>query len=264
MVRLERLGVGTARNRVKHRRFDFQKLVGHHELAQAAHRLAARHKTLARGFVGDQVHVALAVFDFLVGHTMKLVRQRSQAFGDQAQARGMDRQLAGFGFEQRAFSGHDVAQVPVFEGVVQFFAHAFVVDIDLDATVRGAEGGVLNGCKAGLAHHALEHHAAGHIDLDGQGLELFFAFAIVLCKQRFGAVTGFDIVGKSNPACAQGFELFAALGHQLVIVNGRGGSGVKRQGVGCGHRAAGKEQYKKESKASGLPKVLILGFKAGL
>ena len=41
------------------------------------------------------------------------------------------------------------------------------------------------------------------------------------------------------------------------------GYGVMGQGVGCGHRAAGKEQYKKESKASGLPKVLILGFKAG-
>ena len=254
MVRLERLGVGAARNRVKHRRFDFQKLVGHHELAQAAHRLAARHKTLARRLVGDQVHIALAVFDFLVGHAMKLVRQRAQAFGDEAQAGGVDRQLACFGFEQRAFSGHDVAQVPVFEGVVQVFAHAFVVDIDLDAAVRGAERRVLDGCKAGLAHHTLEHHAAGHIHLDGHRLELFLALAVVLRKQRFGAVAGLDVVGECNAACAQGFEFFAALGHQLVVVDGRGGSGVKGQGVGCRHKAAGKEQYKKESKASGLPK----------
>ena len=264
MVRLERLGVGAARNRVQHGRFDFQKLVGHHELAQGAHSLAARHKTLARGLVGDQVHIALAVFDFLVGHAVKLVGQRAQALGDQAQAGGMDRQLACFGFEQRAFSGHDVAQVPVFEGVVQFFAHAFVVDVNLDAAVRWAERSVLDGRKAGLAHDALEHHAAGHIHLDGQRLEFFFGFAVVLRKKRFGAVTGFDIVWKSNPACAQSFKLFAALGHQLVIVNSRGGSGVKGQGVGCGHRADGKVQYKKESKASGLPKILILGFKAGV
>jgi hypothetical protein len=75
-----------------------------------------------------------------------------------------------------------------------------------------------------------------------------------LRKKSFCAVTGFDIVGKSNAAGAQSFELFAALGHQLVIVNGRGGGGVKGQGVGCGHRAAEKELIKKESKASGLPK----------
>ena len=247
VVRLEGFGIGAARNRVKHRRFDLQKLVGHHELAQAAHRLAARHKTLARGFVCDQVHIALAVFDFLVGHAMKLVGQRSQALSDQAQAGGVDRQLACFGFEQRAFGGHDVAQVPVFEGVVQVFAHAFVVDIDLDTAMRGAERRVLKGCKAGLAHDALEHHAAGHVDLDSQRLKLFFGFTVVLRKKSFCAVTWFDIVRESNAACAQGFELFPALGHQLVIVNGRGGGGVMGQGVGCGHRAAGKELIKKKS-----------------
>lgn len=82
---------------------------------------------------------------------------------------------------------------------------------------------------------------------------------------RFCSVCAAQSADSWSPAgSTQGFELFAALGHQLVIVNSRGGSGVKGQGVGCGHRADGKEQYKKESKASGLPKVLILGFKAGV
>jgi hypothetical protein len=84
-----------------------------------------------------------------------------------------------------------------------------------------------------------------------------------LRKKSFCAVTGFDVIGKSNAACTQGFELFAALGHQLIIVNGRGGGGVMGQGVGCGHRAAGKELIKKRVKGMRSAKVLILGFKAG-
>ena len=90
VVGFEGLGVGAARNRVQHGGFDFEEVVGHHEFADAADRLAARHETLACGFVGDQVHIALAVFDFLIGHAMEFVRQGAQAFGDQADAGGMN------------------------------------------------------------------------------------------------------------------------------------------------------------------------------
>ena len=45
----------------------------------------------------------------------------------------MNRQLSGFGFKQCAGGPHNVAQIPVFEGVVNVLAHAFVVDVDLNA-----------------------------------------------------------------------------------------------------------------------------------
>jgi hypothetical protein len=165
----------------------------------------------------------LAVFDFLVGHAVKLVGQRAQAFGDQADAGGVNRQLAGFGFEQRAGGGHDVAQVPVLEGLMDVFADTFVVDVDLDAPARRAEGRVLQGRKAGLAHHALEHHAAGHADSQGQRLQLFLGFSVIRGKQRAGAVRRFDVVGEGHAPplgllLAQRLEFFAALGHQLVLV----------------------------------------------
>ncbi len=115
VVRLERLGVGAARDRVQHGRFDFEETMAHHELADARQRLAARHETLARAFVGHQVDIALAVLDFLVVDAVELVGQRAQALGQQADAVGVDGEFAGAGLEQHAFGGHDVAQVPVFE-----------------------------------------------------------------------------------------------------------------------------------------------------
>jgi hypothetical protein len=56
------------------------------------------------------------------------------------------------------FGGHDVAQVPVLEGGIHLFAHVVARDVNLDA----AGASVLQRGKAGLAHHALEHHAPGH------------------------------------------------------------------------------------------------------
>ena len=57
---------------------------------------------LARFLVGDQVHIALAVLLLLVGQAVELLRQRAQRLGQQAQPGYADRQLAGFGLEQRA------------------------------------------------------------------------------------------------------------------------------------------------------------------
>jgi hypothetical protein len=75
VVRDEGLGVGAAGNRVQHGRLDLQEAVLHHELADAADGLAARHEALAGGLVGHQVDIALAVLDLLVGHAVELVGQ---------------------------------------------------------------------------------------------------------------------------------------------------------------------------------------------
>jgi hypothetical protein len=156
----EGLGVGAAGNRVQHRRFHFQEAVLDHEVADRGHALAARDEALLGFLVHHQVDVALAVLLFLVGHAVELVRQRAQALGQQAHRAGLDRQLAGLGLEQRAFAAQDVAQVPALEGGQGLGAHHVLGDVELDAA-----GGVLQGGEAGLAHDALEHHAAGHADL---------------------------------------------------------------------------------------------------
>jgi hypothetical protein len=88
-------------------------------LAHVADDLRARHEGAARFFGDDQIDVTLAIALFHVGQTMKLVRQRTQALGQQAHAVGtLDRQLAGLGAHQHAFGADDVADVPALERFV--------------------------------------------------------------------------------------------------------------------------------------------------
>ncbi|MDT4843283.1 hypothetical protein FQZ97_772090 [compost metagenome] len=242
MVRLERLGVRAARNRVQHGRLDFEEVVGHHELAQRAHGLAARGEAHAGRLVGDQVDVALAVLLLLVGHAVELVGQRTQALGEQAQAADLDRQFAGLGLHERAFGTEDVAEVPALEVGVRLFTDGVARHVQLDAA-----GGVLHGREAGLAHHALEHHAAGHADGDGLRFKGFRLGAAMLLDQRRGAVAGLEVVRERDPLAfglrrAQQLELFAAFDDELVVVGrGRGRRGGQLF-VGHGRRVGAQQE----------------------
>ena len=235
VVRDKRLGVGAARDGVQHGRLDLEEAVAHHELAQAAHGLAAGYEALAGVLVGDQVHIALAVLLLLVGHAVELVGQRAQALGEQAQAGHLDRQLARLGLHQRAFGAQDVAQVPVLERGIQVFAHGVAGHVKLDAAAHLAQRAVLDRGEAGLAHHALEHHAAGHRYGDWRGLQRFIGgFAVVQVQLR-RLVDGLEVVREGDAAArglglAQRTELLAALGDELVVVLGGGG------GLVVGHR----------------------------
>ena len=220
VVRDEGLGVGTAGDGVQHGRFDFQEAVLHHEVANAGHGLAAGHEALAGVFVHHQVDVALAHLLLGVGHAVELVGHRAQALGEQANLAGLDRQFAGLGLHQLAFDGDDVAQVPLLEVGVDLFAHGVAGDVGLDAA-----GGVLHGGKAGLAHHALEHHATAHRDGDGFGVQRLGFLGAMGLDQRQGAVGGLEVVGESHATVgldglAQGFQFFAALSNQFVFVLG--------------------------------------------
>ena len=109
--------------------------------------------------------------------------------------RRVQRQLASARLEQLALGADDVAQVPVLEGGVGFLAHVVARDVDLEAA-----GGVLQGGEAGLAHHPLEHHAAGDADLD------VFARPAARSSLRRGAASrsaawwpGLKSLGKATP-----------------------------------------------------------------
>ena len=224
VVRDEGLGVGPAGNGVQHGRLDFHEAALGHEVAHGRQRLAARGKARARGLVHDQVDVALAVLQLLVLHAVELVGQRAQAFCQQADRRGVDRQLALAGAEHVALDGDDVAQVPVLEGFVDILAHV-LGDVGLDAA-----GGILHGGEAGLAHHPFQHHAAG--DAGGNLLASFQRFlggSAVRLVQLVGAVLRLEVVGEGHAgAFADGLELVAPLGDQLVFVLGQvvGGRGL--------------------------------------
>ena len=167
--------------------------------------------------VGDQVEIALAVFDLLVGQAVELVRQRAQRLGQQAQAMGVDGQLAVVGLEQHAFDTEDVAQVPVLEGLVRVGAGVVVGNVDLDAAAA-----VLQGGETGLAHHPLEHHAAGQ----GNGRRrMGFQFLLGLVSQAGvqvgGMVAPLEVIGEGEALFAQRSEFLPPFLHDLVFVLSR-------------------------------------------
>ena len=140
---------------MEHGCFNFQEVVLHHEVTNSAHCFAARHKTGARTLVHHQIHIALAVLNLLVIDAMKLVRHGPQTLGEHADAARMNRQLARTGFKQLTLAGNDVAEVPVLEISIEFFAHVIAHDINLDTP-----SAVLQSGKTCLAHQTFKHHPA--------------------------------------------------------------------------------------------------------
>jgi hypothetical protein len=84
----------------------------------------------------------------------------------------LHRQFVGLGAEQDADGTDDVADVPALEGGVGFLADLVARDVDLDAAAN-----VRNGDERRLAHHALQHDAAGDLDFDRVGFEFLAVFA---------------------------------------------------------------------------------------
>ena len=80
MVGDEGLGRSTARYRVQHRGFNFQKPRVNHHLTHGADRFATRSKGLARLLGHDEVNVALTITQLLIGNAMKLIGQGAQRF----------------------------------------------------------------------------------------------------------------------------------------------------------------------------------------
>jgi hypothetical protein len=144
---------------------------------------------------------------------VELFRQRTQRLGEQAQPRDLDGQLAGLGAEQGALGAQDVAEVPVLERFVGGLAQRVAGNVELDAA-----GHVLDGGEARLAHHALEHHPAGHGRAHPGRLQFLVGLAGTRLVQVGGQVGAAEVVGKGVALGAQRFELRAPLGDDLVIV----------------------------------------------
>ena len=102
VMRHERPRRRAARDRMHHRRFDFEVAALHEELANRLHDLRTLDEHVARRRIGDEVDIALPIALLLVGHPVEFLRQRTQRLRQQPDLRGLHRQLAGLGLEQRA------------------------------------------------------------------------------------------------------------------------------------------------------------------
>ena len=107
----ERTGSGTAGNGIEHRGFHFDIA---HIVQIAAHELdelGTGDEGLLHIGVHHQVQIALTVPGIGVLEAMPLLRQRTQALGEQGQLFSLHRDLTPAGTEYFAFHADDVAQV---------------------------------------------------------------------------------------------------------------------------------------------------------
>ena len=209
----ERLGRGAAGDRMHHRCFDFHEAVTDHVIADRRDDGRTGAEGKARFLVHDQVDVTLAILHFLIGQAVEFVRQRAQRFGQQADFGSLHREFARLGLHQGAGDGNDVAQVPGFEIGVDVFTNAVALDIDLDAT-----GQVLDGGERGLAHDALEHHAAGQLDFNRQAFEFLGGFFTIAFKHLGGGILALEVIREGFAGLAPFGQFGAALGDELVFV----------------------------------------------
>ena len=149
VMRDERPGHRTARDRLHHRCLDLKEAPCIEHVTQETHEGCAllEHRTAV--LVHDQIDIALPIARLGICKAMPLVGQRLQRLHQQTQSVHAHRQLAGLGAEQHALGAEDVADIPAFEIVVRLLAERLALHEDLDLP-----GGVLELGEARLAHDA--------------------------------------------------------------------------------------------------------------
>ncbi len=175
----KRTGRRAAWDHLHHRRFDFHKAASNHKLANTGQDLRTGFEGVTGFIVRDEIQITLAIARFLVLQAVEFIRQRTQRFRQQAQFGAVDRQLAGFGFEQLTFRAEDIAKIPLLELlVVNAFRQIIARHIQLNAAAY-----VLQGNKRGFTHNTASHHTArdGHFNI--QRFQFFSFFRVKLCVQ---------------------------------------------------------------------------------
>ncbi len=234
VMRRERLRGRAAGDRMQHRRLDLEEAVAAHEVADRRDRAAARDERRARLVADDQVDVALPVLHLLVGEPVELVGQRPQRLRQEADRRRLDGQLAGPRLEQRPRRRDDVAEVEALEVGVRVGADGVGRDVELDRA-----GPVPDRREAGLAHHALEHHAARDRHRRGLGFEVGRVARVVRVVQVARAMRRREVVRKRDAGRADLRELRATLRDDLVRVDGGRGRRDGRVHAGSGRESVG-------------------------
>ena len=208
MVGFKRLGRGAAWNGLQHRRFHFEEVALHQELANMGDHLRAHPEGVAHVFVDDQVDVTLTIALLGVGQAVVLVRQRTQRLGQQADVGHFHVQVALAGAGQGAFGGDDVAQVVVLDRFQGLGRQGLAVDVHLQAP-----GHVLQHHKGAT----VEDDTAGDFDRDGGFGQLFLGLVGVLLLQVVAVVITTEIIGEGIALLTHDRKLFLALGNQLVL-----------------------------------------------
>ena len=209
-MRHERPGDRPTRNRVHHRRLDFEEAAVDEEPADVVDGARSGAEHLAAALVHDEIDVAAPIAGLDVGEPVVLLRQRQQRLHEQPDRSRLHRQLVRPGAEHHPLDRNDVADVEPLEIRVLALGKIIAPHVDLDVS-----GNVPQVREARLAHEAAGHHPAG----DRHRHRL----AVQILRRRFGeprvqiagACVGPEIVRIRLAAGAKLRKLRAAL-HGLL------------------------------------------------
>ena len=217
-INIQRVVVGHERTRrspacdgVQHRRFHFHIAALIQVIAHMANKFGAHLKRLAHLRVDDQVHIALAVPRLAVLQAVEFFWQRQQALAQQYDLGDMHADFAHLRTEHKASDADDIADIKFLERLILLHTHVVPADIKLDVA-----RGVPKVRKAGLAHHALAHHAARH----AHAAALFTLGHVHKALFHLGGKIRLGIACQLKGVVSgllQAAQLFAPDGDQLVI-----------------------------------------------
>jgi len=216
VMRDEGLRVRAARDRVQHRGFDFEEAVLRHEVADRRDHLGTRDEAVARHVIRHQIDVTLAVDQFRIRDALMLVGKRTDRLREETKRLDVNGEFTRLRLEEIAGGADDITHVPGLEVLVRLFAERVARDEVLDRA-----GHVLHGEEGDLAHHALQHDAAGGLNLNLFGsLKRFAVFGVVLRVQIGKVVLAAEIVRVGGVRVAEQLQLGAALSDDVILFCG--------------------------------------------
>ena len=154
----KRTGRSTAGNGVQNRGFYFQIAFVIQNMADTLDNLGPFDEDLPDFRIYNQIHITLAVTDFLVLQAVPFFRQGFQGLAEEFQFLYANGRFTHMGFENNAFHAYNIANIQQFYYAVGVFAHFVLADIQLNLT-----GFILQIHKAGFAMAADGHQTASHL-----------------------------------------------------------------------------------------------------
>ncbi len=209
VVRHERPRQRAARDRLHHRRLDFEIAARVQESAEAREHPAADLEHAPRILVDDEIEVALPVADLDVAQAVPLFGQRQETLDQELELRDVDRQLVGPRAKQVPFDADEIAEVEQLEDLEVTLADRVLTDVGLDLGLA-----IRDRDEVGLAEAADRQDAARGLRLDAFGGELVAGPVAVARHQVAHSVRAIERVRiRSDSETEQRLEVGAPLRH---------------------------------------------------
>ncbi len=159
-MRLERTRHRSARDRMHHRRFDFDETTAIEEAAHFHNNPGALDEYFAHAFIRDQVEISLPVAQIHISQAMPLFRKRQKRLRQQFDTLDPYGEFVGLGPKQSAGHADDVSEIERTEKLKDLWTDYVKLDVELEPLALTKNMG-----KSGLSVRAKRNNPAGDPDV---------------------------------------------------------------------------------------------------